>query len=316
MAAVATFDAGAVRVRILRLFASPTYRPPRLPQVALDILALSRRSQVEFDEVVALLERDPILAAKVLSLCQSAAYARGAPVRSLRQAVVRLGFAGLRDLVVEAAVHLRVFRVPGYEQPMARLARHSTVVARLMPALCGVARVDTEYAFLCGLLHDVGIAAALLALSDDARGGAVPFAAGAEVIDGLHEEASGLLARLWDLPPDVQRVLASHHRVEHGGTPSAVNAALLVAEALAREVDAGVTPRGAETTIDGAIEGEVAAALAFLRLDDATMGTLRAVAARVSAGLSAEPDGKPAPPRGERSHDAAIPADDTGAPRG
>src|SRR5512141_3157241 len=190
-AAVTGFDTRGLRVRILRLFASPSYRPPRLPQVALDILALSRQPDVDFVSMVALLERDPILAAKVLSLCQSAAYARGAPVRSLREAVVRLGLRGLRDLVVEAALPLRVFRVPGYEQPMARLGRHSTVVARLMPALCGAAGVDGEYAFLCGLLHDVGIAACLLAISDDQRGIVVPFSEAVAIVDELHEEASG-----------------------------------------------------------------------------------------------------------------------------
>jgi putative nucleotidyltransferase with HDIG domain len=292
-AAASIFDGGAVRVRILRLFASPSYRPPRLPQVALEILALSRQPDVDFDAVVAVLERDPILAAKVLSLCQSAAYARGAPVRSLRQALVRLGLDALRDLVLEAAVHLRVFRVPGYEQPMARLGRHSTVVARLMPALCGAAGVDSEYAFLCGLLHDVGIAACLLAISDDQRGIVVPFSEAARVVDDLHEEASGLLARLWDLPPDVQRVVASHHRLVYGGTPSPVNAALLVAEALAREVDAGVSARGAELPIDQSPESEMLAAQAFLQLDDATLNGLRAAAQRVSAGLAAGVDALP-----------------------
>jgi HD superfamily phosphodiesterase len=41
---------------------------------------------------------------------------------------------------------------------MARLGRHSTAVARLMGSLRVRARIDTEYAFLCGLLHDVGVA--------------------------------------------------------------------------------------------------------------------------------------------------------------
>jgi HD-like signal output (HDOD) protein len=132
------------------------------------------------------------------------------------------------------------------------------------------------------------------------------------VVDGLHEEASGLLARLWDLPPDVQRVLASHHRLEHGGTPSPVNAALLVAEALAREVDAGVTPRGAETTIDAASEADVAAALSFLRLDETTLVALRSAAGRVSAGLAAGLDGADGPGLARR-REAPIPAGDSGA---
>jgi HD-like signal output (HDOD) protein len=68
-------DTAEVHVRLLRLFASPSYRPPLLPAVALEIMQLSRRPSATFEEVVAILEHDPILAAKVLSIAQSVFYA-------------------------------------------------------------------------------------------------------------------------------------------------------------------------------------------------------------------------------------------------
>ncbi|OFX25375.1 MAG: hypothetical protein A2V77_13530 [Anaeromyxobacter sp. RBG_16_69_14] len=233
-------DTAEVHVRLLRLFASPSYRPPLLPAVALEIMQLSRRPSATFEEVVAILEHDPILAAKVLSIAQSVFYAPRSPILSLKQATVRLGMKTLRDLVLEAALKLRVFRVPGYEAAMERLARHSTVTAYLMRALCRQTAIEVEYAFLCGLLHDVGIAACLLALSDDARREAIPFDALGTVLDEVHEEASGLIARLWGLPAEIQQVAGTHHQLMVGGTPHPVNAAVIVAEQLACELDAGV----------------------------------------------------------------------------
>jgi putative nucleotidyltransferase with HDIG domain len=281
-AAAEQHEPAAIRVRLLRLFASETYEPPRLPHVALEIMQLSRKPAVQFEEVVALLERDPILAAKVLSICRSAAYAGRAPILSLKQAVVRLGMKGLRDLVVEAALQLRVFRVPGYDGPMERLSRHSTAVARLVPALCGRAGIDAEYAFLCGLLHDVGIAACLLALSDDPRAGPVPFPLVEPVIHELHEEASGLLARLWDLPGEIREVVAAHHRLVHGGTPHPVTAALIVADRLATDARMGAVAATA-SACDLTPEEEFAAARAFLRVDDAMLALLKVEAAEIAA---------------------------------
>jgi HD-like signal output (HDOD) protein len=283
----AALDRPAVHVRLLRLFASTSYRPPVLPAVALELVQLSHQPSVHFDELVALLERDPVLAAKVLSIAQSAIYAPRSPILSLKGALVRLGLATVRDLVVEAALRVRVFRVPGYEEVMERLARHSTATAHLMRLVCRRTAIAADYAFLCGLLHDVGIAACLLALSDDARGGLVPLGAVEAVLDEVHEEASGLVTRLWGLPAEIQGVVATHHQVEVGGTPHPVNAALVVAEELAVGLDAGMAPRGEgpASALDANGPEPFAAACAALRLDGAAQDALRAEAGALVARL-------------------------------
>ncbi len=236
-AVAAPYERSAVHVRLLRTFAAPSYRPPLLPGVALEVIALSQRADASFDEVTRILEHDPVLAARVLAIAQSALHRSRSPVLSLRQAAVRLGLATLRNLVVEASLAV-VFDAPGYEASLSRLSWHSTVTAYLMRALARRGAVDPEYAFLCGLLHDVGIAASLLAVSSDARGPAVPFEALAPVLNDVHQEASGVLTRLWGLPPEIQRVVATHHQLVVGGTPDPVIAHLMVAEHLAGELGA------------------------------------------------------------------------------
>ncbi|BDG09207.1 HDOD domain-containing protein [Anaeromyxobacter paludicola] len=279
------FDPVQLTVRLMRLLTSPVYRPPMLPGVAIEIMQLSQTPGVNFDQVVAILERDPLLAARVLSISQSALYTSRSPITSLKQAVVRLGMGTLRDLVLEAALNMRVFRVPGFEAPMQRLAHHSTATAYLARAICSRTAIPAEYAFLCGLLHDVGIAAALLALAEDRDNPRVPFDVAAPVLHGVHEEASGLVTRLWNLPAEIQKVVSNHHRPRVDGKPHPVVAAVLVAGNLAYELGLGVVPcpprvlgpppsAPLPVQLDVSDPDVVAEAQELLRLDDAALNAV------------------------------------------
>src|SRR5689334_13354009 len=72
-------------------FRSPTYTPPLLPAVALEVQQSATSPDVTFADVARILEKDPILTARVLRLARSPAYARPGELRSIRDAVGRLG---------------------------------------------------------------------------------------------------------------------------------------------------------------------------------------------------------------------------------
>ena len=308
-ASVGGIDRTDVTERLRRTFSSPAYRPPMLPAVAIQVMELSHKPDVKFEDVVRLLQTDPVLAARVLSIAGSAAYAARTPILTLQQAAVRLGLKALREVVLEAALHLKVFRVPGYEELMARLAAHSAAVAHVMRSVCRRTRIESEYAFLCGLLHDVGFAAALLAFAGDPAMRAVPFAELAPVLGEAHAEASGTLARLWKLPAPLQRVVATHHDVEVDGKPEPVNAALVVAEQLAWEAGSGLAPppEGADpmslTTPEPPLDGLdcnwtglVDQARKVLGMEDLALGAARAEAFQVVRALKPAEGGRPARP--------------------
>src|SRR4051812_46304895 len=84
---------------LLATFQDPEYRPPPLPGVALELLALSGRDDVNAERVVRLLEQDEMLAGGVMRLVGSPIYIGRKPVRTLKEAVIRLGFRTVRDVV-------------------------------------------------------------------------------------------------------------------------------------------------------------------------------------------------------------------------
>lgn len=226
-------------------FAARDYRPPMIPAVALELLQLFRRPDVSLDQVIAVLEKDPMLASEVLQLAQTPAYATKVPARSLPEATRRLGTGALTGLVWETVLHSKVFRCPAYAEAMDRTRNHSLATARMAKEIGKRCRIDRDQCFLTGLLHDIGVAAALLVI------GALPERDRLEldiVWDGLaevHEACSGMVTALWGLPVDIQAVVGFHHptgRDERGAPPPPVTSVVILAEHLMSAAGLGLGP--------------------------------------------------------------------------
>jgi putative nucleotidyltransferase with HDIG domain len=199
---------------------------------------------VTVPQVVALIERDPLVAARLLRAAQSPLYTRSGtpPVQSLQQAALRLGIDALVQLFIEITTAVKVFRAQGYDEPMAELRRHSVATAYVARLVCRETSLYDEYAFMCGLLHDVGMAACMIVLSAE-RGGKPPAPGSLEVewpaIVEAHAEASSLLCSRWKLPADVVTIVGAHHTIRVGEHPHPMAAVIAIAEHLAVEMGFG-----------------------------------------------------------------------------
>lgn len=270
-------DAIDVSRRLLETFQAPDYAPPRLPAAATQLLELTRKPGVAVRQIVELLQNEQMLAAEVLRLSQSSLYGGGGNVKTLDEAIVRIGLHRASDLFLSAALNMRVFRTPGYEAQMNRLRRHSAAVAHIARLVSRQTSVFDEYAFLCGLLHDVGIAAALIAFAElGPRGSAPAFELVWPAIEGAHERSGGILARLWKLPAEVALVIEHHHHFTIGGRAHPAAAAVCVADWIASELDVG---------FEGSNTDMAKEAAAMLGINDATLKRLQIGASDVVARL-------------------------------
>jgi len=293
-------DEESMVVALTACFEAPDYQPPTLPAVAMELLELSRQPEVDFADVVCLLEQDSLIAGRVLQVVRSPIYAGAAEITSLHQALSRLGLRTLRDLVLQISMNMKVFRSKDYAETMDRLRRHSAVTAHLAKALCRHVDFEGEYAFMAGLLHDVGMAGVLAALSERRSKNSVPpdLISVWPAIDRVHQRAGELMAERWGLSEDVRCVLANHHQVLVGGEPHRLSATVCLADELARGLGFTLLPKEDEetpvddlrraclsshTSVDTSGERTLEHARAALGIDPSTWETITAEAPRIAA---------------------------------
>jgi putative nucleotidyltransferase with HDIG domain len=123
------------------------------------------------------------------------------------------------------------------------LRRHSIATAHAARIVAARSSIPPDYAFLCGLLHDIGMAAALLVLDEmeSVLRTPLPDRILASALGTLHPSLGAVVGRLWDLPPDVQLVLAHHHTVEIGGHLHPGASIVAVAEAIVQRLGHAVS---------------------------------------------------------------------------
>lgn len=212
---------------------SPDYVPPTLPRAALEVIALSRRPTASFADIEAVIAQDPLLVARVVRRGQSAQLAGPNRVNSIRDVLVRLGMGGVRDLILEESLRQRVFRAGQYQAIVESTAHHGRLLAVAAQIVCRYTPFSGEFAYLIGLLHDVGISLALAVVVDKLPKSVHPSPSDVgPLVMGIHEELGGLLARRWGLPEEVALIIENHHYLVFGGHPHPLACVVSVAEEL------------------------------------------------------------------------------------
>lgn len=229
----------AIVVRLREALRDPDYSPPLLPVVALKLVEVSRDPDVDLSMVRQIMEGEPLLAAKVMSIAQSSFYSRGASVESLDEALVRLGVKRLTGIFLEAAMKASVLNSKAFERPMEKVRKHSTATAHIARGICRSLKQPGERAFICGLLHDIGIAGCLGLLGSLPRAERPrDFESVAAGVKLVHEEASAIIGEKWGLPWGIQWVVGHHHSFWVDGRISPLAALVGMSDWLAAEAGA------------------------------------------------------------------------------
>ena len=225
--------------------AKPGIELPRPPAVALDILALSRKPTAKIEDLAALLEREPLLAGRVLRLANSALYGSSAPCVTLKQALIRMGLALVRDVVMEAAMQMTVIHAEGFNGTLESIRRHSSAVAWISRFVARHTPLEAENSFMLGLLHDVGMSVSLIGVSEYFKRQRQPLRLSPEswlAVESMHERFSESVLKSWGLPPTVTLVAQHHHSLMLGGMPHPQVAVLIVAEQIAADAGWDIRP--------------------------------------------------------------------------
>ncbi len=212
--------------------------PPR-PRTFARLQVMMSHRNVTPKKICAVIEADAAITAKVLQLANCAMFHDQDRVRSIEQALVRLGFAGVRNLVMCSEVLAGWSATAGSDVNLDSMQAHVQRVARVTSALTAGTSCNDE-AVLAAFLHDIGYwvlvqerpaeldRAAALAVTED-----IPMhEAERRVLGTSHAEIGAYLLGLWGMPNTLVEAIAHHHTPEHAGVKR-FNALSALAVALA-----------------------------------------------------------------------------------
>jgi HD-like signal output (HDOD) protein len=155
--------------------------------------------------------RDPSLASQLLKMANSSFYRGMQEVTTVRNAIVRLGLSEVSNLVT-MLTQKKSFSTedPYISRYMDELWVHSVACALGAKWIAKECRLPsrTNEAFFAGLLHDIGKAFLLLAISDLKKAGKIsanlPHTFIEEAMDSLHATLGAQLLKMWNLPEVMQ----------------------------------------------------------------------------------------------------------------
>ncbi len=235
---VAKADSGLKLKRVPGLLTNLTSLPA-LPVTVRKVQEAMGNMSVTLSDVTETILQDPPVAAKVLSVANSAAYGFPNKVSSVDLAVALMGLKETYSIVLSAAI-INLFD-KGKQTDYAIFweeALNCAAACRTIANLKGKAAPDGV--FTAGLLHDIG-RIALLETAPDRYAQIDPQLAGAELtameeeLVGLtHAEAGFELATNWNLPADIAEAIRLHHQPDLSTEAPTVVAIVALAEAWSR----------------------------------------------------------------------------------
>ncbi len=226
--------------RDLRARIEEIYELPLMPGHAQALLELRNRPEAHVDELAAVVEQDPSLAAQVMKFACAPRYGYSGNVDSVAQAIARvLGFDMVLNLALGLAA-LKPFRIaPDGPLGLKAFWRHATLSAglaqQIAEAIPAAQRPVPGQLYLCGLLHNFGYLLLGRLFEPEfyllnrmvAANPEIPVTAlerrvlcrgqAREVMCAGHAEVGAWLMARWNLPAPVVTAVREHHNPDFDG---------------------------------------------------------------------------------------------------
>ena len=130
---------------------------PRMPDVIPRVMQAMRDSNVNVENLDSLLSKDIVLSGELVRLSNSAYYGRGREVQSLDDAIVSIGFEGLRKMLV--SVMMKPILEDGSQAKQADLKLWSTSmsIAMTSDAIAARMRINRFHAYIVTVMSQAGM---------------------------------------------------------------------------------------------------------------------------------------------------------------
>jgi diguanylate cyclase (GGDEF)-like protein len=193
---------------------------PSLPTIALEVLDLAQREEVDIAEIARIISKDPALSSKILRTVNSSFYGRSQSISQVSQALVILGLQSVKTLVLGFSL-VSNLQQGGKGKGFKHLDywRRSIYAATAGKTLAAkVQMVQAEECFLAALLQDIGMLVLDQVMSEEyghihekATSHRQLTAVEKQILGMTHADVTGFLAEQWKLPPILAMPMRHHH---------------------------------------------------------------------------------------------------------
>lgn len=212
---------------------------PVLPQVAEAALRLANDPDARINDLAELVDTDPPIAARFMSVANSVAYWRGLLTSSTQSAIVRLGLANTRDLLFQVVYAASAGGLKRYQVQVQKSFKRSVVAAVAARTAARELGIESEYDYMSGLLHDIG-EARIYRILDGLPNRVSDAKLVTDLVQRYHSAAGAEVAMAWKLPTEIVDACAAHHDPQAASVPHV--RLVMIADAVVEALEAGRTP--------------------------------------------------------------------------
>jgi HD-like signal output (HDOD) protein len=196
---------------------------PPFPLVATRLLEVLSQENAHITGVGRIIAAEPVFASRVLQMANSPLFALQTQVKTISHAIVLLGLDRVKAITVTRA--LGDFVGPVLKSKSLRACwENSLACALLSEKLARACKMDTDFAYVSGLLRDIGRLALLVKYPDSysnllAVSGEQDFdliETERELFDIDHCQAGAWLMAKMPFPPELCEVVYKHHQLPTG----------------------------------------------------------------------------------------------------
>src|SRR5678815_2864410 len=182
---------------------------PSFPDVAVRVRKVLADEQVSNEQIARIVGSDAGLAARVLTLANSAALNRtGKAIGDLKTAINRIGHNNVRTAAVAFAIAQlrRASELRNIAQDLERVWQEATLVAALAYSIGSRCQINADESMLAGLLHNVG---KLYILARANRHGSLfrDAPAPAQVMRDWHANVGKAIVENWGFPEHIAEAI-------------------------------------------------------------------------------------------------------------
>jgi putative nucleotidyltransferase with HDIG domain len=223
---------------------------PTLPIVIEKITRLLQNPSTSAEEIGKAITTDQALASKVLKLVNSAFYGFPGKISTITHAVVILGFATVKNVVLTASIFDAFSKRVSLSQSfdLQKFWLHSIACGAASQCIAKhIGSSAKEECFIAGLIHDVGKILMCnylpdefeMVMQDRIRKDCLFYESEKEVLHITHQELGGVIAERWNLPKELQNAVKNHHYQTQDKDFSTVTGIVHAADILVRALDIG-----------------------------------------------------------------------------